>query len=112
MTEKELRTILSTNLRRYRNYRKLTQSEFAEKVNISIPFLSDIENGKKWVSPYTLVKIADTLNIEVYELLKPENVLPDNAANIIEKYTDDIQSAFGKMLDTIRSDYVKKLYDN
>ena len=108
MTEKNLRAILSTNLKRYRNHRKFTQAEFAEKINISIPFLSDIENGKKWVSPNTLAKIADNLNIEVYELLKPEHVLPDNAANIIEKYTDDIYSAFGKMLDIIRSDYVKK----
>ena len=109
MTEKDLRAILSTNLRRYRNYQKFTQSEFAEKINISIPFLSDIENGKKWVSPNTLAKIADTLNIEVYELLKPETVLPDNAINIIEKYTNDIHSAFGKTLEKICSDYINSL---
>ena len=109
MTEKDLRAILSTNLKKYRNYRKLTQAEFAEKIDISIPFLSDIENGKKWISPNTLVKMADTLDIEAYELLKPEKVLPDNAVNIIEKYTDDISVMFNKSLYTLCSSYIENL---
>jgi len=109
MNEKDLRTILSINLRRYRNFRKFTQAEFAEKINISIPFLSDIENGKKWVSPNTLVRMANVLDIEAYELLKPEKILPDNAGNIIEKYTGDIHSAFEKMLEKLCTDYIKKI---
>ncbi|MDR2185864.1 MAG: helix-turn-helix domain-containing protein [Treponema sp.] len=109
MNEKDLRTILSKNLRRYRNYRKFTQAEFAEKINISIPFLSDIENGKKWVSPHTLVKMADTLHIEAYELLKPENTLPDNDINIIETYTADIYSTFGKILNDLCTEYISNI---
>jgi transcriptional regulator with XRE-family HTH domain len=109
MVEKDLRAILSKNLKRYRNYRKFTQAEFAEKIDISIPFLSDIENGKKWVSPHTLVKIADTLNIEAYELLKPENTLPDNAISILETYTADIYSTFGIFLNNLCSDYINNL---
>jgi len=109
MTEKDLRIILSLNLKKYRNYRKLTQAEFAEKVNISIPFLSDIENGKKWISPNTLAKMADTLNIEAYELLKPDKVLPDNTVNIIEKYTDEILSTFSKDLQTLSDNYITNL---
>jgi len=109
MTEKELRVILSINLKRYRKFRKITQAEFAEKVDISIPFLSDIENGKKWVSPFTLVKMAETLEIEAYELLKPEKILPDNAKNIIEKYTCDIYSAFEATLESLQNGYIKNL---
>ncbi|MDR2701608.1 MAG: helix-turn-helix transcriptional regulator [Spirochaetaceae bacterium] len=109
MNEKDLRAILSINLKRYRNFRKFTQAEFAEKINISIPFLSDIENGKKWVSPKTLVRMANVLDIEAYELLKPEKILPDNVGNIIEKYTDDIHFTFGKMLEKVCADYLKKL---
>ena len=109
MTEKDLRDILSTNLKKYRTYRKLTQAEFAEKIDISIPFLSDVENGKKWVSPNTLAKMADTLDIEAYELLKPEQILPDNAVNIIERYTDDIFSAFSKNLQNLCDEYINSL---
>ena len=108
MEEKDLRVILSANLKKYRNIRKYTQAEFAEKIDISIPFLRDIENGKKWVSPHTLIKMADVLNIEAYELLKPEKVLPDNAVNIIEKYTHDIYSAFGRSLEKICTEYIAK----
>jgi len=109
MTEKDLRAILSQNIKRIRGYRKLSQADFAEKVDISIPFLSDIENGKKWLSPTSLVKIANALNIEVYELLRPETIIPDNSVNILEKYTADIYQSFGDALYNIQHDYLKKI---
>jgi len=109
MTEKSLRAILSQNIRRFRSYRKLSQADFAEKIDISIPFLSDIENGKKWVSPTTLVKMADALNIETYELLKPETIIPDNAVNILEKYTADIYQVFGDTLNNMQRSYIKQI---
>jgi len=109
MTEKELQTILSINIKRYRSFRKFTQAEFAEKVEISIPFLSDIENCKKWVSPKTLTKMAAILEIEVYELFKPEKILPDTAGNIIEQYSAEIYSVFGEALDNLRTDYINSL---
>jgi len=109
MTEKDLRAVLSQNIRRFRSYRKLSQADFAEKIDISIPFLSDIENGKKWVSPTTLVKMAEALNIETYELLKPESVIPDNAVNILEKYTADIYQVFGDALNDIQRNYIKQI---
>ena len=109
MTEKDLRAVLSQNIRRFRSYRKLSQADFAEKIDISIPFLSDIENGKKWVSPATLVRMSDALNIEAYELLKPETVIPDNAVNILEKYTADIYQIFGDTLNNIQRNYIKQI---
>jgi len=109
MTEKDLRVVLSQNIRRFRSYRKLSQAEFAEKIDISIPFLSDIENGKKWVSPVTLIKMAEALNIEAYELLRPETIIPDNAANILEKYTADIYHVFGDALNNLQHNYIKQI---
>ena len=109
MTEKGLKDILGQNIRRFRSYRRLSQADFAEKIDISIPFLSDIENGKKWVSPITLVKIANALNIEVYELLKPESIIPDNAVNILEKYTADIHHIFGETLHNIQKSYIQQI---
>ena len=71
MTEKQLKDIVRANIKRYRNHRKWTQAEFAEKLDISINFLSDIENGKRWISPASMVKFASVLNIEPFELFKP-----------------------------------------
>ena len=112
MTEQDLRAILSQNIKKLRNYRKLSQAELAEKIDISIPFLSDIENGKKWISPVTLAKMADAFNIEAYELLKPETIIPDNTANLLEKYSAEIYTAFGNSLDNILINYLNKLKKN
>lgn len=109
MTDHDLRQIFSQNIKKYRSYRNISQADLAEDINISIPFLSDIENGKKWVSPVTLVKIADALKIKVYELFKPEDIIPDNAVNILEKYTSDIYKLFGDTLSNIQDNYIKQI---
>jgi transcriptional regulator with XRE-family HTH domain len=99
MTERELLKVLSGNIKLYRGRNKWTQAELAEKINISINFLSDIETGKKWASPITLVKLADVFNIKVYELLKPIDILPDNITHFMEKYTEDICTAINGVHD-------------
>jgi transcriptional regulator with XRE-family HTH domain len=109
MEEQDLRQILSLNIKRYRNYRKLSQEKLAEKIDISTPFLSDLENGKKWVSPRTLVKLADAFNIEAYELLRPGKTVPDNAAAVIEQYTADIYVSFEQTLNKLQSTYMAQL---
>jgi transcriptional regulator with XRE-family HTH domain len=109
MNEQGLRNILSSNVKRYRRYRKLSQEKMAEKLDISIPFLSDIENGKKWVSPRTLAKMADVLKIEAYELLRPAEILPDSAINVIEKYSADISKKFSLSLEELMQQYIRRL---
>ena len=90
MTENQLRDIVRTNIRRYRDFRKWTQAEFAEKLDISINFLSDIENGKKWISPASIVKFASVLNIEPFELFKPiDDPLP-SVSDLLSKYNDEV----------------------
>ncbi|GHT60435.1 hypothetical protein FACS1894109_18080 [Spirochaetia bacterium] len=109
MDEQDLRAVLSVNIKKYRKGRRITQEKLAEQLDISIPFLSDIENGKKWVSPHTLVKIADVFCIEAYELLKPERALPDKAVDIIEKYTSDVYTVFGQSLEELHRKYISDL---
>jgi transcriptional regulator with XRE-family HTH domain len=93
MTERELLKIFSSNIRLYRTRFKWSQAELAEKMDISINFLSDIETGKKWASPTTIVKFANVFKIKAYELLKPFDVLPDNNKNIVEKFAEDVHFA-------------------
>jgi transcriptional regulator with XRE-family HTH domain len=73
MEEKELRAVLAENIKKFRNRRGWNQLLLAEKLDISANFLSEIETGKGWVSPLTLVKLANTLEIEVCELFMPKN---------------------------------------
>jgi len=68
MEEKELRAVFGENIRRFRSKRGWNQLLLAERLDISANFLSEIETGKGWVSPLTLVKLANALEIEVFEL--------------------------------------------
>ena len=109
MDEWDLRRILSFNIKRYRSYHKLSQEKLAEKLDISIPFLSDIENGKKWVSPRTMAKMADAFTIEAYELLRPDQELPDDTVSIIDKYTAEMYTLFGQALEELHDKYIAQL---
>jgi transcriptional regulator with XRE-family HTH domain len=101
MTEKELLKVFGSNIRLYRTRFKWSQAELAEKINISINFLSDIENSKKWASPITTVKFADVFNINVYELFKPPDTFPENCNNVIEKFAEDMHSAVERVRTTL-----------
>ena len=99
MTEKELHKVFSVNIREYRTRNHWTQLQLAKKTGVSSNFINDIEVSKKWASPATMVKIANVFGIEVYELLKPPGLFPDNLSGILRKYADDIYSALEQTRD-------------
>ena len=106
MTERELRAILSANLKRYRSMRDLSQAELAEKLDISIPFLSDVENGRKWISPATLVKFADSLGVEPHELFKPAEPLAPALALALGKWSNEVVQAVANTVKNIQEYYL------
>jgi transcriptional regulator with XRE-family HTH domain len=89
MTESDLRITLGANLKRYRSFRGLSQAKLAEMVDISPNFVSDIETGKRWLSSDTLVNLAEALNIEVFEFLKPAETFSGDTAALLTKYTEE-----------------------
>jgi len=78
MKEKELRAVLAGNIKKYRNRRGWNQLLLSEIIGISANYLSAVETGKGWITPLTLVKLAEALDIEVFELFMP--VIPANSA--------------------------------
>jgi len=70
---RDLRRILSENIRINRASLHISQEKLAESAGISMSHLRDIEYCKTWVSEKTLSKIAHALNMEAYELLIPES---------------------------------------
>jgi transcriptional regulator with XRE-family HTH domain len=106
MTERELRGVLSGNIKRYRHSRSLSQADLAEKLDISVNFLCNIENGNRWISPQTLVKFATALNIEPYELFKPAEALPPDMPIILNKCIDEAVVTVTQTLNQIRGYYL------
>ena len=105
MTENKLREIFMENIRKYRNYNNWSQVALAQKAGVSVNFVNDLESGKKWASPATMVKMANVFNIHVYELLKPADLLPDNLNSIVREYTDNIHTVLKKTHVAFMQDY-------
>lgn len=61
-------TNLGNRIRQERQRRGITQEQLAEKVDISVNFMSLIENGRN-MSIETLVKISNALGVSVDYLL-------------------------------------------
>ncbi len=56
-------------IQKYRIARRLTQENLAEKVDLSVSYISEIENGKKRPSLKTLEKIAAALEVSLVSLM-------------------------------------------
>jgi len=108
MTEQKLRAILSKNIKRHRQSRNLSQADLAEKLDISVNFLCNIENGNRWISPQTLVKFANVMKIEPYELFKPAEALPPDVSATLNKSFDEAVVAVTDTLNQIRDYYLPK----
>jgi transcriptional regulator with XRE-family HTH domain len=109
MTDKELRGIFSANIKRHRQIRNLSQADLAEKLDISVNFLCNIENGNRWISPQTLVKFASVLSIEPYELFKPAEALPLDVSLILNNCLDEAVVAVTQTLNQIRGYYLPQI---
>jgi transcriptional regulator with XRE-family HTH domain len=68
MNGQEIKDTLGKNIKLLRTRRGLSQADFAEKADISITFLSNIERGVKYPQPNMLAKIANALDVKVNEL--------------------------------------------
>ncbi len=62
----------SINLRWYRYQKNYTQEKLAELSNLNPKYISDLERGKYCPSLGKLEALAKALDIEPYELIKPE----------------------------------------
>ena len=100
----ELRSILGKGIRFYRQQRQLSQAALAEKSNISITFLSNIERGIKYPTSDTLSAIANSLNIEVFELYRHDHS-PEKKRGLFERFKIDIRKNVLEALDSVYKSY-------
>ncbi len=68
-----LRQQFGRRLRQIRVRRRMTQEQFAEKLDLSVDFLSLIERGRNAPSFETLDKIARRLRVSVADLFTFDN---------------------------------------
>lgn len=113
MTENELKSVFSDNIKKYRNG-KFTQESLAEKIGVSAQNINDIEGKRRFPRTDTLVKIANALNVEVYQLFIPQDKTPviieetpENEkirAQMTDEIVEEIRHGVNKMLDKIKKE--------
>jgi transcriptional regulator with XRE-family HTH domain len=104
MNGQELRGILGKGIRFYRQQRQLSQAALAEKAEISITFLSNIERGIKYPTSDTLSAIANGLNVEVFELYRHDHS-PAERRRLFERFKTDITQNVLKTLEAVYQAY-------
>lgn len=103
MTEQQLHETLSQNIKKYRKG-KYTQEQLAEKIGVSSQNINDIEGKRRWPRESTLIKIADALEIEVYQLF-----IPNDLSNIQIDATDENEKIRAKIQQQVVSEFRKSM---
>ncbi|MDE6774595.1 MAG: helix-turn-helix domain-containing protein [Treponemataceae bacterium] len=96
MTETEIRALFGWNLKRLRKLRGVSQMQLADSVNMAFTFISDIENGKKWVSPETVAKFTQSLNAEPHHFFLPKDYELKESSDVAafaQEITDALENA-------------------
>jgi transcriptional regulator with XRE-family HTH domain len=85
---RDLRHILSANIKEQRKILGISQEKLAEMAGLSWQTVNSIECRRTWVSDTTLETLAAALNIETFQLLIPVEIraaLSLNAADALRK---------------------------
>jgi transcriptional regulator with XRE-family HTH domain len=91
---KRLGMIFIKNLKEYRKKCGFTQSQLAEKVNVTPHYIGMLEMGRNFPATDLIERIAKALNIEMYELFV-ESLSPSKE---LEKLRNDIMLEIKKTI--------------
>jgi transcriptional regulator with XRE-family HTH domain len=96
----ELRQLLSVNIKIQRKLLGISQEKLAELAELSSNMVNDIEGCRTWVSDKTILKIAQALKIEIYQLFLPDIEIKNADINkeLILRLKKNIDTQFEKIL--------------
>jgi len=97
--------ILGKNIKFFRYRKEYSQADLAEKIDISITFLSNIERGLKFPKPDIITRIADGLEINVYELFK-NDIIPEDNKKIINRLSEDMTNKVNLAINDVFKQYL------
>ena len=101
MNSEELRAVVAENIKKYRKLNNLTQMALAEKADLSVGYLCDLESGGKWGTPETIAKLSSALNVQPFQLyVKAENCasISSDLLNLSSLLKQNIDEAIASLL--------------
>lgn len=94
-------SIIGERLKKARIAKKLTQEQLAEKIDVSVAFLSRVERGNVKINLSRITQICDILDVSI------SNILTGTASNSKDYLTED----FSNLLKDCPPEKVKLIYD-
>jgi transcriptional regulator with XRE-family HTH domain len=104
MDGQAIKATLGKNIKFLRFRKKYSQADLAEKADISIIFLSNIERGVKFPKPEVMSRIATALEVEVFELFKAD-LIPEDNKEIMNRLSEDIHRNISMAVDEVFKRY-------
>lgn len=98
MTEQDLRERISTNIKIFRKEKNWSQKDLAIQADISEQTINSIEGHRLWPSDKTLVKIANALNIDCEDFLKPTETSTSVKINFDKKLKEEVINSIKKLV--------------
>ena len=105
MDTQEIKDLFGRNVKYFRFHLQLSQAALAEKANISVTFLSNIERGKMFPKVETLSRLTESLGVEVFELFRSDIVSNENK-EVISRLSEDITKNINLTLDDVFKQYL------
>ncbi|AEE15566.1 helix-turn-helix domain-containing protein [Treponema brennaborense] len=93
----------AANIKKIRIAKKLNQAELAEKLGLSVKYVSDLETGRSSGSFDTLVNLADALGVEPYELLLPRNQPVNYDSRRTKQLMTRLRTNLNELVDTVEN---------
>ena len=110
----EILETLSNNIKNLRKAKSWTQEKLAEEAEMSVQAINFFEGKRRWPGEDSLSKIANALNVEVYQLFIPQDKTPviieetpENEkirAQMTDEIVEEIRHGVNKMLDKIKKE--------
>jgi len=97
--EKDILHLISSNIKRIRSRRNVSQLNLALSTGLTHNFINDIENCKKGISVKTLAKLSNALHVDPYQFFLSED-MPNNETMVyLTDVNDTIQKAVKEVTD-------------
>ena len=104
---------MHTRIRRAREQQGYTREQFAEKLDVSVSYLAELERGRTGISVKMLLKVCDLLGLSAdYVLFGEERsadaLLLDKIHRIDDRYLPLLNKVVGELLALSRKDALRE----
>ena len=103
----DIKRLIGSRIQKLRKAKGLSQEELSEKVGLSSKYISSIERGNENPTLDTFIKLARSLNVDIFELYNYSSEYPQKES---KKFLVDVITKGKKEKSDLAAKIIKALY--